>query len=192
MLLAFLGYNPINYFNKQKVVLYIELVKVGEAFQTSFNLRSQERIYFIYFWNLDSSIYWWQCEQQKEQEKGETYAMGFIHSSILKPSRVFQRSDHSLYLQVIAKAVNSLFSPMSTHLVPTKRNCSIKYIKAIDPYWPDSQRACQPVGCVDVLSKHTCSQSITTCIRPPYHLIHIPTITKKLNQPSYWYGKTQN
>ena len=120
-----------------------------------------------------------------KKKKGKKQAWGSIHPSILKPSRVFQRSDNSLHLQVIAEAVNALFSPMSAHLVPSKRNCSIKYIKAIDPHRADSQSTRQPVGCVDVLSKHPCGQPIATSICPPYHLLDLSALTKKLSQPLF-------
>ena len=52
----------------------------------------------------------------------------------LQPCCLLQRSNNSLDLQIVMKAVNSLLPAYTTHLVPTKRNCSIEHIEAINPY----------------------------------------------------------
>ncbi|PON59319.1 LOW QUALITY PROTEIN: hypothetical protein PanWU01x14_160680 [Parasponia andersonii] len=99
----------------------------------------------------------------------------------LKPCRAFQRCDNSLHLQVVVETVNALFSSDTTHLVSAERNCSIKDIKAIDPYGTNAQCACQGVGSVHVLCKDSSSKTVVSVICPSYHLIKVPAISQDVS-----------
>ena len=56
----------------------------------------------------------------------------------LEPCWIHQRNANRLDLQVMFQTIHSFLSAMSTHLVPTKRKCSIIYIIAVHPYCPNS------------------------------------------------------
>lgn len=99
---------------------------------------------------------------------------------LLQPRWILQGSNNGLNLIVVAKAVYPFFSPIATHLVPTKRYCSIKNEITVYPYCPNMQSTSQGVGSVHVLSKNSSSQPKLSCIRPSYHFIKSPIIGKSI------------
>lgn len=92
----------------------------------------------------------------------------------LQPCWILQGSNNSLHLQVVMKAVDSLLSAYSTHLVSTKRNCSIKDVEAVNPDCPSPQRPCQVVCSVNVPGENTGSQTIACRVCPSYYFIKVP------------------
>lgn len=123
-------------------------------------------------WNITHNIYHllrrnMVCIQQETKQKTKRItnsrcpAMFILEHKnqkydYLYPSRILQWCDNSFHLEVVVKTIDSFLPANTTHLVPTKRNCSIKNIKAINPHSSSSQCPHQSVGRVHVLGKHAC------------------------------------
>ena len=86
------------------------------------NLQFRSCLLFILIW---SSLYYFLQMPKTEKRKLN-----------LEPCWIHQRSANRLDLQVIFQTVKSILSAMPTHLVPTKRKCSIEYIIAVHPNRP--------------------------------------------------------
>lgn len=99
-----------------------------------------------------------------------------LGSGKLEPCRILQSSDTSFNLKVASKAVDSPYSPLTTHFISTKRYCCIKDVIAVDPYCSNSQCPHQGIGSVYIPSINSSSQAIRSCIGPSYHLLQIPMI----------------
>ena len=98
----------------------------------------------------------------------------------LYPSRIVQWCDNSFHLKVVVKTIDSFLPANTTHLVPAKRNRSIKNIKAINPHSSSFQCPHHCVRRLHVLSKHACRQTITCSICPCNYFISVPSSVNQI------------
>lgn len=111
--------------------------------------------------------------------------MKYHHIHIYKAIRwVLQGSNNNLHLQVVLKTVLSFFSTLSTHLVSTKGNCSIKCIKAIYPHCSNLQCSSQCICSVYVFCEDPSCKAITCVICSLNYLTKVPGINMKISTQS--------
>ena len=105
----------------------------------------------------------------------------YIILDMSQPCRILERCNHSLNLQIVVKAVDTLLPAYATHLVPTKRNCSIKHVKAINPHGSSPQSPHQCIGCVQALGEHARSKTIARFVCSSYNFINVPVYKSNRN-----------
>lgn len=110
--------------------------------------------------------------------------VGIQNSENLQPSRILERGDNSLDLQVIVEAVNTLFPANATHFIASKWDRCVKNIEAIDPYGSSSQCPHHGVCSFKISCENTSSQTIACLVCSFYHFVDIPDIGLKLGQKS--------
>lgn len=81
---------------------------------------------------------------------------------------------------------------MSTHLITTKRNGSIKDIKAVNPHCPYSKGSRYCVGCIYILGKNTRRQPIMWRVCPSNDLFNILEFQEGLHWSKYLISGNQH